>query len=65
VRDWKVDAVSLQAVRYCDPHAADVVDLTDYLESLGVPSMYLEHNYSEGGLAPLRTRIEAFVETLT
>jgi benzoyl-CoA reductase/2-hydroxyglutaryl-CoA dehydratase subunit BcrC/BadD/HgdB len=65
VRDWKVDGVILQAVRYCDPHAADVVDLTDYLGSLNVPSMYVEHNYSEGALAPLRTRIEAFVETLT
>ncbi|MEW6486300.1 MAG: 2-hydroxyacyl-CoA dehydratase family protein [Thermodesulfobacteriota bacterium] len=64
VRDWKVDGAILQAVRYCDPHAADVVDLTDYLDALGIPSMYVEHSYSEGGLAPLRTRIEAFVETL-
>lgn len=64
-RDWRVDGAILQAVRYCDPHAADVVDLTDYLDSLGIPSMYVEHSYSEGALAPLRTRIEAFVETLT
>ncbi|MBI5014969.1 MAG: 2-hydroxyacyl-CoA dehydratase [Deltaproteobacteria bacterium] len=65
IKDWKVDAVILQAVRYCDPHGADVVDLTDYLESLGVPSTYVEHNYSEGALAPLRTRLEAFVETVS
>ncbi len=64
VSDWKIDGVILQAVRYCDSHAADVVDLTDYLESLGVPSTYVEHNDSEGALAPLRTRIEAFAETL-
>lgn len=64
VRDWKVDGVILQAPRYCDPHAADLVDVTDYLRSLDVPSIYVEHDYSEGSLAPLRTRIEAFVETL-
>ncbi|MBE0616682.1 MAG: 2-hydroxyacyl-CoA dehydratase [Proteobacteria bacterium] len=64
VRDWKVNGVILQAVRYCDPHAADVVDVTDYLRSLGVPSIYVEHDYSEGSLAPLRTRIQAFVETI-
>ncbi|GAB4264402.1 MAG: double-cubane-cluster-containing anaerobic reductase [Deferrisomatales bacterium] len=64
VREWAVDGALLQAVRYCDPHGCEVVDVGDYLESLGVPSIYLEHDYTEGSLGPLRTRVEAFVETL-
>jgi benzoyl-CoA reductase/2-hydroxyglutaryl-CoA dehydratase subunit BcrC/BadD/HgdB len=61
---WKVDGVILLSVRFCDPHGYELVDVMDYLRHLGTPFTYVEHNYSAGALAPLRTRIEAFVETL-
>ncbi|MBI5446930.1 MAG: 2-hydroxyacyl-CoA dehydratase [Deltaproteobacteria bacterium] len=64
IEEWRVDGVLLQSVRYCDPHGYELVDVMDYLRHLGVPAVYVEHNYSEGALAPLRTRVEAFVETL-
>ncbi|GAB4268236.1 MAG: double-cubane-cluster-containing anaerobic reductase [Deferrisomatales bacterium] len=64
IREWSVDGVILQSVRYCDPHGYELVDVMDYLEHLGAPCIYVEHNYSEGALAPMRTRIEAFLETL-
>ena len=64
IEGWGVDGVILQSVRYCDPHGYELVDVMDYLEHLGVPGIYVEHNYSEGALAPLRTRVEAFIETL-
>ncbi len=64
IEGWGVEGVILQSVRYCDPHGYELVDVMDYLGHLGVPSIYVEHDYSEGALAPMRTRVEAFVETL-
>lgn len=64
IEGWKVDGVILQSVRFCDPHGYELVDVMDYLRHLGTPFTYVEHNYSEGALAPMRTRIEAFIETL-
>jgi len=64
IDDWNVDGVLLQSVRYCDPHGYELVDVMDYMRHLEVPAIYVEHNYSEGAFAPLRTRVEAFIETL-
>ncbi|MBI5018227.1 MAG: 2-hydroxyacyl-CoA dehydratase [Deltaproteobacteria bacterium] len=64
VEEWKVDGVLLQSLRYCDPHGYELVDVMDYFHFLDVPAIYVEHTYSEGSLAPIRTRVEGFVETL-
>lgn len=64
IRDWQADGVILQSVRYCDTHGYDVPALSDYLESIGVPSIYLEHDYTEGALAPLKTRVQGFLEII-
>lgn len=61
---WKIDGVILLLVRYCDPHGYELVDMMDYLDHLQIPHIYVEHNYSEGALAQLRTRVEAFAEIL-
>ena len=62
--DWKVTGVILFLVRYCDPFAFEMQELKDYLDSQRIPSTYIEYDYTEGGLAPIRTRLEAFVETI-
>jgi len=64
VEEWMVDGVVILLVRYCDPFAFEVPSLRDYLDRIGVPSTYVEYDYSEGALAPLRTRVEAFLETI-
>ena len=64
VREWNVNGVILQSVRYCDTHGYEVPAVRDYLNTLGLPSIYLEHDYSQSSLAPLRTRIQAFLEVL-
>ncbi|MFC1967735.1 2-hydroxyacyl-CoA dehydratase subunit D [Chloroflexota bacterium] len=62
--DWKVNGVILEALRFCDTHGYEVPALTEYLESTGLPSMYLELDYSEATLAQLRTRVQAFTEII-
>jgi len=63
-KDWKADGVILESVRYCDTHGYEVPGIRDYLNSLGIPSVYLEHDYTEGALAPLRTRVQGFLEVI-
>jgi bzd-type benzoyl-CoA reductase N subunit len=64
IKGWNVNGVILQSVRYCDTHGYEIPAVRDYLNSLGLPNTYLEHDYSQGSLAPLRTRIQAFLEIL-
>jgi benzoyl-CoA reductase subunit C len=64
IKDWNVNGVVMQLVRYCDPHGFEQPAIKDYFDSLGIPSVYLEHDYSEGALAPLRTRVQGFLEVI-
>ena len=41
-----------------------IIPLKDYFDSIGVPSTYIEYDYTLGALAPMRTRVEAFLETI-
>jgi benzoyl-CoA reductase subunit C len=65
IRDWKINGAVMLLVRYCDPFAFEMPSLKDYFDSLGVPSTYIEYDYTTGALAPLRTRVEAFLETIS
>jgi len=65
LQEWKVNGVILQLVRYCDPFGFEVVNIKDYFDMLGMPNIYLEHDYSWGALAALRTRIQAFIELIS
>jgi benzoyl-CoA reductase subunit C len=63
-RDWNVDGVILQSVRFCDTHGYEVPAIKDYLTGIGLPSIYLEHDNTEGALAQLRTRVQGFLEII-
>ena len=65
VKEWKINGAIMLLVRYCDPFAFEMPSLKDYCDSIGVPSTYIEYDYTIGTLAPLRTRAEAFLETIT
>lgn len=62
--DWKADGVILQSVRYCDSHGYEVPAVKEYLSNLGLPSIYLEHDNTMGALAPLKTRVQGFLEII-
>jgi len=65
IKEWKINGTIMLLVRYCDPFAFEMPSLKDYFDSLGVPSTYIEYDYTTGALAPLRTRVEAFLETIS
>jgi len=64
IEEWNIDGVLLQSMKYCDTHGYEVPALRDYLNEIGVPNLYLEHEYSLVALAPLRTRVQGFLEIL-
>jgi len=64
IRDFKVDGVILFIYKYCDPYGFEVPATKSYIESFGIPVLYLEDEYSTSTLARLKTRIEAFLEMI-
>ena len=64
VKEWRINGAILLLVRYCDPFAFEMTAIKDYLASLGIPSSYVEYDYTQGALAPLKTRVGAFIETI-
>jgi len=62
--EWNVKGVILYGLRFCDIHGYEIPQVKDYLESVGMRSIYLEHDYSESALAPLRTRVQGFLEII-
>jgi benzoyl-CoA reductase/2-hydroxyglutaryl-CoA dehydratase subunit BcrC/BadD/HgdB len=64
VSDWNIKGVILQSLMYCDTHGYEVPSLRDYFNSFNIPSIYLEHNFSDSSPESMRVRIEAFLEMI-
>jgi benzoyl-CoA reductase/2-hydroxyglutaryl-CoA dehydratase subunit BcrC/BadD/HgdB len=64
IADFRVDAVILLVYKNCDPYGFEVPATQSYIESLGIPVLYLEDDYSSSSPVRLKTRIEAFLENL-
>jgi benzoyl-CoA reductase subunit C len=64
IKDFKLDGVVLYIYKYCDPFGFDVPAMKSYIESKGVPVLYLEDEYSMSTIGRLRTRIQAFLELI-
>ena len=63
-REFKVDGVILYVYKYCDPFGFEVPARKAYFDSLSIPILYLEDEYSAGTIGRLRTRIQAFLEMI-
>ena len=63
-KEFTVDGVILYIYKYCDPFGFEVPARKAYLDSLKIPVLYLEDEYSAGTIGRLRTRIQAFLEMI-
>ena len=63
-RDYKVDGVISQIIRYCVPYAHDLPLLTDRLKKAGIPTLALDVEYGTSGSGQISTRVQAFLEML-
>jgi len=63
-RDFKVEGVISQIIRYCVPYAHDLPLLTDRLKAQGIPTLALDVEYGTSGSGQIQTRVQAFLEML-
>ncbi len=63
-KHWKVDCVLANIIRNCDIHGYEVPIVKEYLEGSGLPVLVIEQDYSTAALETLRTRFQAFAETI-
>jgi len=64
VRDFRVDGVVVQTMKFCDIWGYERVALADALRKAGVPVLRVEREYALSGKGQLRTRIQAFLESM-
>ncbi len=64
VRDFRVDGVISQIIRFCTPYAHDLPLLTDRLRAQGIPILALDVEHGSSGSGQIQTRVQAFLEML-
>jgi benzoyl-CoA reductase/2-hydroxyglutaryl-CoA dehydratase subunit BcrC/BadD/HgdB len=63
-RDYRVDGVVSQIIRYCVAYAHDLPLLTQRMQAQGIPILALDVEYGTSGSGQIQTRIQAFLEML-
>ncbi len=64
VQEYEADGVVHFSLSFCQPYNLEGVRVKKALEAAGVPVLLLEGDYTEEQAGQLKTRIEAFIETL-
>jgi len=64
IQAWNAKGVVANIIRNCDIHGYELPEFKHYIETMDVPVLVIEQDYSTAGLAPLRTRFQAFAESL-
>jgi benzoyl-CoA reductase/2-hydroxyglutaryl-CoA dehydratase subunit BcrC/BadD/HgdB len=64
VEMFEVDGIIFEHIRYCDIWGGEYYFLGNKLKELGIPVLALEKEYAIGSTEQLRTRVEAFLETI-
>jgi len=63
-RKFKCDGVIGERLMFCDPWAVEHYMLGQDLKAAGIPMLKLDREYITGGIGQLRTRVQAFLETM-
>ena len=63
-REYRVDGVISQIVRFCVPYSHDLPLLTERLGAEGIPTLPLDVEYGSSGSGQVATRVQAFLEML-
>lgn len=64
INNYKVDAVIFTLQKFCDPHLFDYPFMEERLKEVEIPTLLIEIEHVTSPLGPLKTRIEAFTETM-
>jgi bcr-type benzoyl-CoA reductase subunit C len=64
VRETKARGVLILVQKFCEPYEVEAPGIRMELEKQDIPCIFLESDYKENSLEPLRTRVQAFAEML-
>jgi len=64
ISDYKIDGFIHQRMRYCDIYGGDLLHAQTKMKKMDIPFLSLEKEYWLSGVGQLRTRVQAFLETI-
>ncbi len=62
--EYRADGVIIESIKFCDTWGVESSALTDKLRAKGIPVLRLEREYRQSGEGQLRTRVQAFIESM-
>jgi len=62
--EFRVDGVVLEVMKFCDVWGVESSPLVEALRKAGLPVLRLEREYALSGEGPVRTRMQAFLESM-
>lgn len=63
-KEFQVNGVIFHTLKFCDPVQADLPRLSDSLRQKGIPMLHIELENFDTASGQIKTRVEAFVETM-
>jgi benzoyl-CoA reductase/2-hydroxyglutaryl-CoA dehydratase subunit BcrC/BadD/HgdB len=64
VDEYNADGVIIEFVKFCDTWGIEAELISSAIRKKGVPALCLEREYRLTGEGQLRTRIQAFIESM-
>ncbi len=64
IREFDVDGVILERLTFCDCWGFEQFTINNDFKCQGIPLLMLDREYTLSGLGQLRTRVQAFLETI-
>ena len=62
--EYRADGVIIESIKFCDSWGVESSALTDKLRAKGIPVLRVEREYRQSGEGQLRTRVQAFIESM-
>ncbi len=63
-REYAVDGIIIESIKFCDTWGVETSALVARLRERGIPVLRLEREYHQSGEGQLRTRVQAFLESM-
>jgi len=64
IRDWNIDGLIGERLIFCQPWGAEKVATNLETKETGLPSLWLDREYLPGGIGQMKTRVQAFLESM-
>jgi benzoyl-CoA reductase/2-hydroxyglutaryl-CoA dehydratase subunit BcrC/BadD/HgdB len=62
--EYSADGVIIESIKFCDTWGVESAALADKLRAKGIAVLRLEREYRQSGEGQLRTRVQAFIESI-